>query len=372
MICDAEKVGFSFFCVYFFSHFFSSKDQETLRWFAEQSLLHYVNEEGVSASLLCAICMSPLLSPVSLSACEHMFCRSCLEQLPKKECPCDRLPFDKAVSAPKVVHTLCDELLVECIHELCNETMKRGDLMVHLRNKCVLKGNRYEHNIKFELEKVREYASLASEAVPTSEEDTNIRIDKFAEDIRCYEKVVMFESREVARYERSRQDVREELLENYLSKNYDWYLDQLEESLEVTRDSLRLATNKLEDAKNRIAEYNRCIEILKYLKDTTTRCLEPIIHINAKGTHVYTTRKALCSNYPESDLAAFFSKVTEEEVTVDRDGASFAALINWLTDGCQPRDVTSEIVREASFWKISLQERDWFGLRHRLEQLENK
>lgn len=304
--------------------------------------------------------MSPLLSPVSLSSCEHMFCQRCLEQLPKNECPCDRLPFDKAVSASKVVHTLCDELLVKCVHESCNETMKRGDLMVHLRNKCkaqnILKRGVYAHNVQYELEKVIEFASVACAAVPTTEEEADYQIETFEIMVELAKDVLAPGVNNIETLKTMIQEARDNLTQMYLSKEYS-FADMLEDMLARMKQTLKNETLKVETAQTRIVKHNRCIEILKYLKGTTSRCLEPIIHINPRGTHVYTTRKTLCSHYPESDLAVLFSDLSKKDFLVDRDGGAFSALIDWLRDGCQETKLTQIIVDEAAFWKIHVKQK---------------
>ena len=81
--------------------------------------LEYVAEPD--SNLVCLICHTPFDSPVQL-ACEHYFCRDCLDhawapQPARRTCPTCRRPVatdDDIRPVPKIVETMLDELVVKC------------------------------------------------------------------------------------------------------------------------------------------------------------------------------------------------------------------------------------------------------------------
>ena len=48
----------------------------------------YVNEDKISRSLICAICLDPLVDPQTHAPCDNSFCNRCIKKL--RTCPCCR------------------------------------------------------------------------------------------------------------------------------------------------------------------------------------------------------------------------------------------------------------------------------------------
>ncbi|GAA5936662.1 uncharacterized protein JCM15063_001951 [Sporobolomyces koalae] len=86
-------------------------------------------DEHISTSLECPICRSPLVDPVMPLACQHLFCRTCLDRALDlaPTCPIDRTRIRdrrrELVEAPRVVQDLLGELRIRC--DACREEMNR-------------------------------------------------------------------------------------------------------------------------------------------------------------------------------------------------------------------------------------------------------
>jgi hypothetical protein len=117
-----------------------AKSKMSLQWDAR--CLDYVSE--IDDNLMCAICHSPFVSPVSLK-CQHVFCRHCLfealsHQLDTKTCPtCRRGTSNDAITpVPKIIDRILEELRVRCpLKDLgCAEVIPRGTIQTHLDRYC--------------------------------------------------------------------------------------------------------------------------------------------------------------------------------------------------------------------------------------------
>ena len=105
--------------------------------------LEYVGD--VDENLMCPICHSPFVSPISLQ-CQHIFCNSCLmkamdhQQDINKICPSCRTPTGLylIVPVPKVIHRILDETRVKCplSSKGCTEILPRGTVQTHLDRYC--------------------------------------------------------------------------------------------------------------------------------------------------------------------------------------------------------------------------------------------
>lgn len=118
----------------------SRKNRHSSTW--DIFSLEYVGE--VDENLMCPICHSPFVSPISLP-CQHIFCRSCLlrafdHQQDNKTCPSCRTPTDflSIIDVPKVIHRILEETRVKCplSSKGCTENIPRGSVQTHLDRYC--------------------------------------------------------------------------------------------------------------------------------------------------------------------------------------------------------------------------------------------
>ncbi len=73
----------------------------------------YINEEKISRSLICPICLDPLLDPQTHVLCENSFCHRCISKL--RHCPYCRTSIMEANDLKMASHGLrniLDELHV--------------------------------------------------------------------------------------------------------------------------------------------------------------------------------------------------------------------------------------------------------------------
>ncbi|CAF0904144.1 unnamed protein product [Adineta ricciae] len=93
----------------------------------------YVNEQAISTSLICPICLDVLQEPHTHITCDSAFCRSCLLKLADPICPICRWHWNELVhidynmylpKANRLIRNMLDELQVECTH--CKTIRRRG------------------------------------------------------------------------------------------------------------------------------------------------------------------------------------------------------------------------------------------------------
>lgn len=73
----------------------------------------YINEDKISRSLICPICLDPLIDPQTHVLCENSFCNPCIKKL--KHCPCCRTSIIESNDLKITSHSLrniLDELQV--------------------------------------------------------------------------------------------------------------------------------------------------------------------------------------------------------------------------------------------------------------------
>ncbi|CAF0754081.1 unnamed protein product [Adineta ricciae] len=96
----------------------------------------YINEDKISRSLICPICLDPLIDPQTHTLCENSFCNRCIRKL--RQCPCCRAPIvnpNDLKMASHVIRNILDELEVQC--NVCKQTIHRGNFSIHIRNNCL-------------------------------------------------------------------------------------------------------------------------------------------------------------------------------------------------------------------------------------------
>jgi hypothetical protein len=98
----------------------------------------YVDENAIDPNLVCAICKSPMTTPVMLQQCRHAFCRGCITAAlthTAATCPLDRRPCSVAdiVSVPLLVERMLDELSVRCSYHAngCVDILQRQHSDTH-------------------------------------------------------------------------------------------------------------------------------------------------------------------------------------------------------------------------------------------------
>jgi hypothetical protein len=96
----------------------------------------YINEDKISRSLICPICLDPLIDPQTHVLCENSFCNRCIRKL--RQCPCCRAsiinPHDLKITS-HVLRNILDELEVQC--NVCKKIINRGNFSIHIRNNCL-------------------------------------------------------------------------------------------------------------------------------------------------------------------------------------------------------------------------------------------
>ncbi|CAF0913814.1 unnamed protein product [Adineta steineri] len=96
----------------------------------------YINEDKISRSLICPICLDPLIDPQTHVSCENSFCNRCIRKL--RQCPCCRAsimnPNDLKMTS-HVIRNILDELEVQC--NVCKQIINRGNFSIHIRNNCL-------------------------------------------------------------------------------------------------------------------------------------------------------------------------------------------------------------------------------------------
>ncbi|KAJ8277108.1 hypothetical protein GJAV_G00071560 [Gymnothorax javanicus] len=100
----------------------------------------YLYEEEVDDDLMCHICLQPLIGPID-TPCGHTYCCECLTSflLEKDFCPVCRalLQLQTCKKSSILVHKLLDKLEISCpFSEYCTETLARGELEAHIKNRC--------------------------------------------------------------------------------------------------------------------------------------------------------------------------------------------------------------------------------------------
>ncbi|WVQ73093.1 hypothetical protein IAR50_002656 [Cryptococcus sp. DSM 104548] len=94
--------------------------------------------EHVDPNLVCAICQSALVDPVTTGSCKHTFCRDCITRAisHNPQCPIDRsaLTLSSLRDTEQLVKLMLDELKVRCGAEGCGMVLQRGLFLAHLRS----------------------------------------------------------------------------------------------------------------------------------------------------------------------------------------------------------------------------------------------
>ena len=96
----------------------------------------YVNEEKISRSLICPICLDPLIDPQTHITCDNSFCNRCIRKV--RQCPCCRAsiinPQELKITS-HVLRNILDELEVQC--NVCKQRLCRGNFSSHIRSNCL-------------------------------------------------------------------------------------------------------------------------------------------------------------------------------------------------------------------------------------------
>ncbi|XP_034736813.1 E3 ubiquitin-protein ligase LNX isoform X1 [Etheostoma cragini] len=100
----------------------------------------YLYIDEVDDDLICHICLQALIRPLD-TPCGHTYCGECLTNflLESDFCPVCRtaLMLQSCRKPSLLVHKLLDKLAVACpFTDYCTETLARGDLEDHIKNRC--------------------------------------------------------------------------------------------------------------------------------------------------------------------------------------------------------------------------------------------
>lgn len=96
----------------------------------------YVNEDQISRSLICPICLDPLLEPRTHVLCENSFCNQCITKL--NHCPFCRTSLIDSHDLKITNHhllNLLNEIPVQC--NICKQILSRGDFDSHIASNCL-------------------------------------------------------------------------------------------------------------------------------------------------------------------------------------------------------------------------------------------
>ena len=96
----------------------------------------YINEDRISRSLICPICLDPLIDPQTHNLCENSFCHRCITKL--NHCPFCRTSLTEPTDLKLANHhlrNLLDELTIQC--NICKQILSRADFDLHLTNNCL-------------------------------------------------------------------------------------------------------------------------------------------------------------------------------------------------------------------------------------------
>lgn len=88
----------------------------------------YINENKISSSLICPICLDPMIDPQTHVLCENSFCNRCIKKL--KHCPCCRAMINESNDLKMtnhVIRNILNELHVR-IFKHRNEKMQFVDM----------------------------------------------------------------------------------------------------------------------------------------------------------------------------------------------------------------------------------------------------
>ncbi|CAO3665549.1 unnamed protein product [Rhizopus microsporus] len=94
--------------------------------------------EKVNENLICCICQTPFIDPVT-TPCGHTFCLQCIQQALESSnlCPIDRAVISHELQpAIKIISNMVNELLVHCTQEGCDFTCQRQLIESHIKNDC--------------------------------------------------------------------------------------------------------------------------------------------------------------------------------------------------------------------------------------------
>ncbi|CAK9067296.1 unnamed protein product [Durusdinium trenchii] len=93
-----------------------------------------VHPDAISPTLRCPICTDVFEEPVSCSACQQVFCKTCIEHVLltcKPACPTCRAPLTKSLQPNFLVRSLLNELHVRCVHPGCYWTGRLDERAAH-------------------------------------------------------------------------------------------------------------------------------------------------------------------------------------------------------------------------------------------------
>lgn len=101
--------------------------------------LDYV-DEAIDDELMCSICMTPFVDPVSAPSCGHAFCETCIRDWLHQHANCPEcraaLTAEALTPMSRIVKNLCDKLVVRCRNTGCQHTCARSSLVPHLDGEC--------------------------------------------------------------------------------------------------------------------------------------------------------------------------------------------------------------------------------------------
>ncbi|CAF1226091.1 unnamed protein product [Rotaria sordida] len=96
----------------------------------------YINQDEISHSLICPICLDPLIDPQTHVLCNNSFCNRCIRKL--RYCPCCRatiMELNDLIVTSDIIRNTLDELQIQC--NICKHILCRGDFDNHIRNDCL-------------------------------------------------------------------------------------------------------------------------------------------------------------------------------------------------------------------------------------------
>ncbi|CAF1050000.1 unnamed protein product [Rotaria sp. Silwood1] len=92
----------------------------------------YINRNNISYSLICPICLDPLIDPQTHVLCENSFCNRCITKL--RYCPCCQttiIEFNDLIITGDVIRNALDELqIMQPIRQLLTTAIQRRLILI--------------------------------------------------------------------------------------------------------------------------------------------------------------------------------------------------------------------------------------------------
>ena len=93
-----------------------------------------VNNNGISPSLQCSICLDLVMIPTECNTCGKLFCKECIENCLKysRECP-NKHPFSKKIKLDDWIQPALNKIYIKCPFKDCNNQYAYSTWSNHIK-----------------------------------------------------------------------------------------------------------------------------------------------------------------------------------------------------------------------------------------------